>query len=241
MTQQNYNQERGEVLAFLQDYIEKYAFNDFEELMKIKPDSSGLRACAVAQALAAFAIIDLFGFYVRTDLTTVKGVTVNEFDDHGLSKLKSDTSKSIKLFLGNRRYFPSVANEDISHIVSIYRNGLVHQYFSKYSGIGKPNALTKLFYKTDSGFSLNVNIFTQLVLDAINQLKLDVFNNFDTELTKRIFRRKEYLSRQDFIDNRNFMPRDYTDLGSSAYQTTQPPTTTTTTTHSQTTTTTTHP
>jgi|GEM_PF-5745344 len=232
MIPQEYNQAKREVLDFFENYIEKYALNDFDELMKIKPDSSGLRACAVAQALAVFALVDLFGFYVRTDLK-VKKVVIDEFDDKGLYELKADTTQSIRLFLENKRYFPSIANQDIPHIVRIYRHGLVHQYFSKYSGIGKPTFQTKLFYKTNTLFSLNVNVFTELVRDAIKSLKLDVLNDFDRNLTLRIFRRKDYLSRQDFLDNRNFTPRDYTDLGSSSSSssssssyTTKPPTTT---------------
>lgn len=56
------------ILNFLDGEVEKYLISDLERLRGLRPKGNeGLGSCAIPTAMLLFAIVDLFGYLMRTD------------------------------------------------------------------------------------------------------------------------------------------------------------------------------
>ena len=110
----NYQDYRTAVLAFFDDYILRYVIPDLEKLDSIQADGQGTGGCAVPQALATFAAVDLFGYLV---------------DPNNSSTIKM----TMMPFLGNPQYFAVVGIPQITSFMNSFRDDVrsatAHRYF----------------------------------------------------------------------------------------------------------------
>ncbi len=225
---------RKRALDYFIDYYDKYALADIEKLSLIRPDTNGEGGCTIAQALIVFSLLDLFGYLVRSDTTNKEGKNLT------LEKLLKDNSRTIELFLRDRDYFINITEEEIATLISIYRHGIVHQYFSKKFGIGKPThdsiPQNDLFYSfKPKEINLNVDVLTKKAKHAIEVIRHKINQN-DVELIRRINERLDFIAETDEKSvNALVLPNvpltlipTYTSSSSSSStsQTTRPPETT---------------
>ncbi|MDJ1472830.1 hypothetical protein [Xanthocytophaga flava] len=221
------------VLEYMNRF-EDYFYKDLDVLLSIKKDADGFGACATAQAMLVFSAVDLFSYLTRGSSEMRKLSNGDPITDEDLLKAGNNTD-SFKIFLKKRRYFPEIDENDIGNLIAIYRHGIVHQYFPKYCGIGKPkckNELEHLFYSSgtkengDPAYSLNVNRFSLIVKNALKIIKSDLSS--DEDLVNTFYLRREKKDQADKAIGDVFIPvnHDICDPFDSSPNTTIAPTTT---------------
>jgi hypothetical protein len=186
---------RNRALDYFTNYYDKYVLVDLEKLSLIRPDANGEGGCTIAQALIVFSLLDLFGYLIRSDTRDKEGENLTP------KNLLTDSSRTIELFLEDNKYFSNITRQEIAILTKIYRHGIVHQYFSKKLGIGKPTydfiPRNDLFYSFKANeINLNVDVLTRRVKHAIEVIRQKVDQN-DVDLIRRINERLDYIAETD--------------------------------------------
>lgn len=151
---------KHEIVDFFENYILKYIVNDLKRLDEIKPDMDGLGACAIPQAISAFAAADLLGYLINK------------------KERKDTTWMSIKGLLENSKYFQATADIELqsdffTYFINNVRSMLVHRFsLSKYD-IAKDD-INYLFLEKNERLVFNVSFFTKLVLKSIYKIYNDL-------------------------------------------------------------------
>lgn len=158
----NVDQKRRWVAEYFSDSIEKYTVPCIERLKsEFRPDSQGLRGCAIALALTSFSILDFFGYLLRPDP----------------QPKPHETRCNLKyIFHGADGFFdPQLAPAEAKFLIKFCRHGIVHQYFPKSAGIAKAGELP-LMFKTGHGETrttiLNVDALADSCLKFLTNAKV---------------------------------------------------------------------
>ena len=171
--------KRQRVVGFFTNEIERYVVGDLIRLSQIRPDEeTGLRGCAVPQAMLVFATLNLFGYLINEKETT-------------------GTSKSFKaIFSSKHGLFPTTYEEEGDRIVGLFRDGMMHQFFPKASAVAKVGEDMPLILSQDTP-CLNVDRLSKDVINAIRELCQRVASGNHDDLTERINRRLDALAKKD--------------------------------------------
>lgn len=190
-TENEYYVAKSWLCDYFENNIKKYVITDLIVLQNIpdklsenievrdKINNDALGYCTIPQAMTVFSCMDILGFLLRPDTSQ---------DD--LSLVKKQTSENIKYFL-NQYYVRKgyIIENDIKPLTSLYRHGLMHQFFPKSVNIHKtpvrktqpPFQVISYTVGKNGGSSrrhcLNVSDFTECFLSALNDIRQD----FDSE------------------------------------------------------------
>jgi len=153
---------RQRILKFYKTFIEEYILHDIHVLKSIKPDpKTGLGGCTIPLAMSIISTSDLLGFLLN------KNGEVNK------------SSQNIEFFLNFENLFPSYYDSDAVEKICNYRQGMMHHFFPKFKsnivGICKNYKSNALFIKhadEENFYSLNINVFVDDFLNAIDNLKI---------------------------------------------------------------------
>lgn len=193
MNGHEYSNVRTRMNNFFDNEISMYVLPDIDRLThEIRPDDQGLRGCTIPLTMMLFGIIDLFGFLMRPD----EGAN------------KTNTSRNFQYLLSDSGYFPEIYRDNWRRIVTLFRHGVMHQFFSKASGISKAGLDQSLIYERDNIPILNVDILSRDFVAAIEQIRADIFNGIDPNLILRMNNRLNLLARDDYRDLNNLTQAD---------------------------------
>lgn len=181
---------RKRVLGFFDTEVSKYILGDIDKLNEIRPDKEGHGACAAAHAMMLFAVIDLFGYLIRDDK----------------DPNKRDTKGNFAYLLSEKAgLFSQIYDRKWEMILTLFRHGLIHQFFAKASGINKAGLEKPLISENELSDIpiLNVDVLSKDVVDALEKLKQSITENRDTNLADRINERLDKLAKEDYatLDN----------------------------------------
>lgn len=198
-SEEKYYVAKSWLCDYFENNIKKYVITDLIVLQNIpdklsenievrdKINNDALGYCTIPQAMTVFAYMDILGFLLRPDTNP---------DD--LSS-KKQSSKNIKYFL--HQYYVKkgyIIENDIKPLTSLYRHGLMHQFFPKNVDIYKtpvrktlpPFQVMSYTGGKNGGSSrrhcLNVSDFTECFLSALNDIRQD-FDSEDDIIKQRNF------------------------------------------------------
>jgi hypothetical protein len=173
------------ILGFLDNEVANYILPDIDRLTLIRPDEEGRASCAAAHAMMLFAVIDLFGYLIRDDKNAKKKETKQNF-----AYLLSE-----KVGL-----FPQTYDLNWEMILTVFRHGLMHQFFAKASGISKSGSEKPLISENKSSgiLILNVDVLSKDVFEALQRLKQFIVEDREANLADRMNERLDILSKEDY-------------------------------------------
>jgi hypothetical protein len=179
-TEHAMNADLQRVLEFFSNEIEQYVIGDLVRLREIRPDKeTGLRGCAVPQAMLVFAVLNLFGYLINERET-------------------ANTLENFKaIFSSKQGLFPAEYEKEACRIVKLFRHGMMHQFFPKASAVAKVGENMPLILSQDTP-CLNVDRLTKDVINAIRELRQRVASENYDDLMERINSRLNALARDDF-------------------------------------------
>jgi hypothetical protein len=181
-TEDAMNPRRQRVLEFFSNEIERYVIGDLMCLSEVRPDQkTGLRGCAVPQAMLAFAILDLFGYLINEKSKARKD------DTHGNFK---------EIFSSKHGLFPVPYEKETDRIVELFRHGMMHQFFAKASAVAKLGEDAPLILFQDAP-CLNVDRLSEDVITALRELRQRVASGDYDDLAERINGRLDRLAKED--------------------------------------------
>jgi hypothetical protein len=172
------------ISEFLGTEVENYLIPDLERLTnEVRPEGkAGLRACSVPLALFCFAIVDYFGFLMRSD-------------ERNPDKRK--TEKNIRWLFVESGRFPVVYSKSSRILVRLFRHGIAHQCFPKACGLGKCGPKHPLFFVVEGALQLNVDVLAKDVLKFLQQLKTDIAADDESAIAVRMDSRLTQLNQED--------------------------------------------
>lgn len=199
-SEEKYYVAKSWLCKYFENNIKNYVITDLIVLQNIpdklsenievrdKINHHALGYCTIPQAMTVFSCMDILGFLLRPDTSQ---------DD--LSLVKKQTSENIKYFL-NQYYVQKgyIIENDIKPLTSLYRHGLMHQFFPKNVDIHKtpvrktqpPFQVISYTGGENGGSSrrhcLNVSDFTECFLIALNDIRQD-FDSEDDIIKQRNF------------------------------------------------------
>ena len=80
----------------------------------------------------------------------------------------------------------------------------MHQFFSKASGVAKAGPNAPLIFRHEDKHILNVDILSADVVQAINQIRAEIFSGYNKDLILRMNNRLNELARDDYDDLAEF-------------------------------------
>ena len=150
---------KAEVLNLFDNYIIKYIIADLKVLDSIKANEiTGIGGCAIPQAIATFAALDLIGYLIHPQ---------------ELSELKMIFS----YLLSNTRYFPSIENittkENVEKIRNDIRSTMVHRFLLPQFDITKEDN-GNLFYEANGRLIFSTSHLTKLTILCIESIHKEI-------------------------------------------------------------------
>jgi hypothetical protein len=185
MTNSGSSPSKERIIGFFNKEVSMYILRDIDRLTnEIRPDKdTGLRGCTVPLAMMLFAVIDLFGYLTRDDE----------------NPRKTDTLGNFKYLMSEKaNLFPKIYNDNYEKIVKLFRHGLIHQFFSKASGISKAGLGNPLIFESSGISNLNVDVLSKGVQDALEKIKKSIAENRDNNLFERMNSRLDKLAKEDY-------------------------------------------
>jgi len=174
------------VLSFFDVEIEQFILGDLEILSYIRPHpKTQLGGCAVPQAMLIFSVLDLLGFLV----------------DDSPNACKSKTTKNLQvIFSSELGLFPKTYQAETDVLVKLFRHGVMHQFFSKASGIGKYGLLHRCILSSGHTPTLNIDKFTDDFTNAVRTLRERIASGKYNDLVETIFNHLNILAIDDSKD-----------------------------------------
>lgn len=174
---------------FFDNEICTFVLPDIDRLTnEIRPNKQGLRGCTIPLAMMLFSLIDLFGFLMRPDQNANK----------------RNTRRNFEHLLSGSGYFSETYMENWYMILSLFRHGIMHQFFPKASGIAKAGANTPLIFERENIPILNVDALSTDLVQAINQIRTDMIRGNDSNLILRMNNRLDELAEDDYDELADF-------------------------------------
>ena len=150
---------------FFDNEICTFVLPDIDRLTnEIRPNEQGLGGCTVPLAMILFSLIDLFGFLMRPDQNANK----------------RNTRRNFEHLLSESRYFSETYTENWHMILSLFRHGIMHQFFPKASGIAKAGTNTPLIFNHENIPTLNVDVFSPDLVQRLIRLELILLTGMTT-------------------------------------------------------------
>lgn len=167
---------------FFDNEISTFVLPDIDRLTnEIRPDEQGLRGCTIPLAMMLFSLIDLFGFLMRPDQNANK----------------RNTKRNYEHLLSESRYFSDTYAKNWQMILRLFRHGIIHQFFPKASGMAKAGINNPLIEHKNKP-TLNVDILSTNLVEAINQIRADIISGNDPNLILRMNNRLDELAQDDY-------------------------------------------
>jgi hypothetical protein len=135
-----------------------------------------------------FSLIDVFGFLIRPDKNANK----------------RNTRRNFEYFLLQSCYFPETYRSNWNMILIIFRHRVTHQFFPGASGVAKAGPNAPLIFRHDGNHILNVDILSDDVAQAINQIRVNILSGNDSDLILRMNNRLDELAQDDYYDLAEF-------------------------------------
>lgn len=174
---------------FFDNEISTFILPDIDRLTnEIRPNERGLRGCAVPLAMMLFSLMDLFGFLMRPEQNANK----------------RNTRKNFEYLLSASGYFSEVYARNLELIIVLFRHGIMHQFFPKASGIAKAGFDTPLIFTHEKKPILNVDALSVDLVEAINQIRADIFSRNSSNLILRMNNRLDELAQDDYNELAEF-------------------------------------
>jgi hypothetical protein len=171
------------VLSFFDSEFARFILPDLERLSDIRPDSQGLRACSIPQAMLVFAVLDLLGYLINPDVNASKQNTLENYR---------------AVFSSRLGLFPQEYEDETDRIVKLFRHGIMHQFFPKASAIGKGHGERQIIFESGRIPCLNLDRFTRDATDAIGELRTRIANGQHDALALQMNDRLDVMNREDF-------------------------------------------
>jgi hypothetical protein len=180
------DRKKERVLSFFDVEIGQFILGDLDVLAHIRPHpSTQSGGCTIPQAMLIFATLDLLGFLVN--------------DDPNASK--TNTAKNYQvIFSSDLGLFPEEYQVATDVLVKLFRHGIVHQFFSKASAMGKFNTSMPHILRSGTVPCLNIDRFTEDFRNAVHMLRDRIASGEYNFLTERINDRLDVLARDDYED-----------------------------------------
>jgi len=155
---------------------------------EIRPNEQGLRGCTVPLAMMLFSLMDLFGFLIRPEQNANK----------------RNTRRNFEYLLSESGYFSEVYAGNWELIIVLFRHGIMHQFFPKASGIAKAGIDAPLIFTHVNKPMLNVDALSVDLVEAINQIRTDIFSKNSSNLILRMNNRIDDLAQDDYDELADF-------------------------------------
>lgn len=180
------NTKQKRVLSFFDIEIKQYVLGDLEILSHIRPHpTSQLGGCAAPQAMLIFSTLDLLGYLINKSPNA----------------RKTDTAKNLKVvFSSELKLFPETYIEYTDELIRLFRHGVMHQFFSKASGMGKYGIWAPSILSSGQIPTLNIDKFTEDFTNAVGTLRERIASGNHIELIEQINSRLDTLARDDMED-----------------------------------------
>jgi hypothetical protein len=186
ITEEEMDMKKERVLSFFDVEIGQFILGDLEILAHIRPHpSTQSGGCTIPQAMLIFTALDLLGFLVNDDPNA----------------RKTNTAKNYQaIFSSDLGLFPEEYEAATDMLVKLFRHGIVHQFFSKASAMGKFNNLMPFIVKSGTVPCLNVDRLTEDFTKAVRLLRERIASGKNKSIIKRINDRLDRLASDDYKD-----------------------------------------
>jgi hypothetical protein len=183
--------KKERVLSFFDVEIGQFILGDLDVLAHIRPHpSTQLGGCTVPQAMLIFAALDLLGFLVNDDPNACKTKTAKNYQ---------------AIFSSDLGLFPVKYEAATDVLVKLFRHGVVHQFFSKASGMGKFNLSIPFILRSGAVPCLNIDRLTEDFTNAVRVLRERIASGKYNSLAERINDRLDVLAYDDYADLRKLV------------------------------------
>lgn len=180
------NSAQKRVLTFFDVEIRQFVLGDLEILSHIRPHpTSHLGGCAVPQSMLIFSTLDLLGYLIN----------------RSPNARKTETAKNLKVvFYSELKLFPEEYKNYSDELIELFRHGVMHQFFSKASGIGKYGTLAASIMGSGGIPTLNIDKFTEDFTSAVSALREAIASGDYNDLAEQINSRLDTLAFDDMDD-----------------------------------------
>lgn len=183
------NGHQQRMQSFFDNEICNFVLPDIDRLTnEIRPNEQGLRGCAVPLSMMLFSLIDLFGFLMQPDQNANK----------------RNTRRNFEYLLSESGYFTETYSANLHMILTLFRHGIMHQFFPKASGIAKAGDNKPLIFVNENIPTLNVDVLSADLVRAIDHIRANVLNGNDSDLILRMNNRLDELAQDDYDELAEF-------------------------------------
>ncbi|TDE08063.1 hypothetical protein [Dyadobacter psychrotolerans] len=138
------------------NHIDEYALKDLEKMLECADYTSNYKRLAVPIALTCFSLLDMLGFLIM------------DFGEGPIEMTK--TVRNIKCSINY--IFPNNFNdEQIRHLVKLFRDGASHEFFPKKAAICNDKYDEEIL-KTENFYFLNVHPLAKKIIEKFSKEEL---------------------------------------------------------------------